>query len=78
MCEDAFEQNKKSKQILQYIENLFKTVKVVGLRPFSELDGRFCNGLKSSGIHFETPTQHILVGVEVYLQELQKFVWASY
>ena len=69
---------KKSRQILQYIENLFKTVKFVGLGPFSELDGRFCDGLKSSGIHFEKPTQHILVGVDVYLQELQKFVWASY
>ena len=69
---------KNQNKFLQYIENLFKTVKFVGLGPFSELDGRFCNGLKSSGIHFETPTQHILVGVEVYLQELQKFVWASY
>ena len=69
---------KKSRQILQYIENLFKTVKFVGLGPFSELDGRFWDGLKSSGIHFEKPTQHILVGVDVYLQELQKFVWASY
>ena len=69
---------KKSRQILQYIENLFKTVKVVGLRPFSELDGRFWDGLKSSGIQIEKSTQHFLVGVDVYLQELQKFVWASY
>ena len=70
--------NKKSKQILQYIENLFKSVKFVGLGHFSELDGRFCDGLKSSGIHFEKPTHYFMVGVDVYIQELQKFVWASY
>ena len=69
---------KNQNKFLQYIENLFKSVKFVGLGHFSELDGRFCAGLKSSGIHFEKSTQHFLVGVDVFFQELQKFVWASY